>query len=216
MVAQGDSHYSEARGSYEESLRKWEHVVKDPWGRSLTLSNLSSLACKEGRYDDAYALMSNALDIQIENNDKWGRAWSLKGIGEAKLGQRNYAAAAFNFYESFCLHSDLGRKQLVAECLEGLAKVAAALKQANRGALLVCAAEKLRHEAGSELYVKSKEHMALLTTLRTDLSEAEFYNAKIESWKLTQEELQELVTSMLNEWNNSQIAKIHKIGSAGS
>jgi tetratricopeptide (TPR) repeat protein len=156
------------------------------------------LACKKGCYDEAYELMQKALEIQIENQDKWGRAWSFKGIGEAKFGLKDYAAAAFNFYESFCLHSDLGRKQLVAECLEGLAKVAAALKQADRGALLVGAAEQLRREAGSsESYVKSTEYETLLNNLRADLNEKEFDKAKAKGVGLTPEQLQQLVNSFL-------------------
>ncbi|HET9712689.1 MAG TPA: tetratricopeptide repeat protein, partial [Pyrinomonadaceae bacterium] len=211
MVAQGESYYDEARESYETSLSKWEQL-QESWGRSLTLSNLSSLDCKEGRYNEAYELMQKALDVQVENNDKWGRAWSFKGIGEAKFGLKDYAAAAFNFYESFCLHSDLGRKQLVAECLEGLAKVAAGLNQTKHGAILIGAAQKLRCEAGT--YAKGKEYEALLNNLRADLNEKEFKNAKATGVGLTQEQLQQLVNSFFKEWNNSQIKTMHMRGSA--
>jgi predicted ATPase len=200
MAAQGEDHYGEARKSYEESRREWVQLG-DHWGLSLTLSNLSSLECKERNYGVAHGLMQSALDIQLGANDKWGRAWSLKGIGEAKLGLKDYAGAASHFYDSFCLHSDLGRRQLVAECLEGLAKVAAGLEQAQRGAYLIGAAEKLRNEAGSiKSSAKDKEYDALLNSLRGDISKKAFEKARAEGRGWTQEQLQRQVQSFYLEW----------------
>lgn len=197
MVAQGKDHYGEARRCYEESRRKWEDL-KEPWGLSLVLSNLSSLDCKDGQYDSAYNLMNDALKIQDQENDKWGRAWSLKGLGEARLGKTDYANAACYFYKSFCLHADLGRKQLVAECLEGLAKVAAGVDEANLGAYLSGAAERLRGEAGTiNYYANDKEYEDLLKKLRDNLSPRDFDRARAEGRVVIPEELQRQVHSFV-------------------
>lgn len=206
MVAQGEDHYAEARRCYEESRRKWEEL-NDPWGLSLVLSNLSSLDCKEGHYDSAYNLMNDALKIQDQENDKWGRAWSLKGLGEAKLGKTDYASAACYFYKSFCLHTDLGRKQLVAECLEGLAKVAAGVEQAHRGAYLIGAAERLRREAGTINYcANDKEYENFLKKLRDDLSSKQFDTEKSDGRAASPEELQRQVHSFVKGIENKNIA----------
>jgi predicted ATPase len=187
MLAQ--CHYEEARTSYEESKRKWEHL-NEAWGLSLTLSNLSSLECREHRYDKALSLMEDAFKIQEREKDKWGLAWSLKGIGEARLGLRDHVGAASNFYQSFSLHSDLGRKQVMAECLEGLAKVTAAIGEAERGAYLIGAAEKLRSEAGTiNYYTNDKDYYILLNKLRSVLSAKAFKQAKANGRAVSEEQL---------------------------
>jgi tetratricopeptide (TPR) repeat protein len=200
IAAQGESHYAEARQQYEESRRKWE-LINDRWGLSLTLSNLSSLECKERNYNVAYNLMQAALEIQLEANDKWGRAWSLKGMGESKLGLQDFSSAASYFYESFCSHLGLGRKQLVAECLEGLAKVAAALEQPQRAAYLIGAADKLRDEAGSRMSdTVDKDYEDVLNYLRGDMSRKMFDKARAEGRAWDNERLRRNVNSFFSEW----------------
>ncbi|HVG19842.1 MAG TPA: hypothetical protein VNI02_12395, partial [Blastocatellia bacterium] len=199
-AAQGEGYYEEARRHYEASRGKWE-MIDDRWGLSLTLSNLSSLACKEHDYNGAYDLMQAALKIQLDANDRWGRAWSLKGLGDSKLGLQDFATAASYYYESFCLHWDLGRKQLVAECLEGLAKVAGGLEQPRRVAYLIGAADKLRNEAGSPVsHDQGKSYETLLNNLRGDMSKKEFDKARTEGKKWSPEQLQRQVKTFFQEW----------------
>lgn len=200
MAAQGEDHYDEARRSYEESKSKWEKIG-DNWGLALTLSNLSSLECKKSNYNGAYDLMQDALKIQLEANDKWGRAWSLKGIGEAKLGLKDYISAASYFYDSFCLHSELGRRQLVAECLEGLAKVVAGLDRPEHGAYLLGAAEKLRNQSGSSMSpAKDKEYDTFVNNLLSNMSRKTFEKARGEGRAVTDEGLLQRVKSFFAEW----------------
>jgi tetratricopeptide (TPR) repeat protein len=109
----------------------------------LTLTCLGSLYARRGRYDDARRCYTGALDVQSPD-DEWGRAYLLRELGLAALAQNDVARAAAHLGKSLLMHQKIGRKQLIAECLEGLALVARRVGEPRPATRLLASARNLR------------------------------------------------------------------------
>lgn len=120
----GNERCEDAKCSYERSIRLWEELG-DSWGLPLALSNLGFFYCYLDINEElASATLSRALTIQEEAGDAWGRAETLKYLAELDRRRQQLDAARQRFTESLKLHDRLGRKQLVVDCLLGLARLA--------------------------------------------------------------------------------------------
>jgi len=153
-VEKESGNYAEAQKCYEESLATWVSV-KDSWGRSLALSYLGDLAYRDKRSDKrslvARRNMREALDIQRARGDKWGMAWSLNMLGRIDASEPDYEQAAEHFRESLSLHVELGRKHMIAYCLEGLVGVACKEGEWRRAVVLAGAAKALRESSNAPM-----------------------------------------------------------------
>lgn len=122
-VARGE--YDLARQAYADSITLWRGL-HDPWGLPLALSNLGFFFCHAQPHpDEARACLNEALGIQFEVRDAWGVAETLKYLAELDRRSGDLDEAERRFAHSLKLHTELGRKQLVVDCLLGLARVAA-------------------------------------------------------------------------------------------
>lgn len=134
-----------AESYYLQSNVIWDNLG-NKWGQGLTSGNLGHLAWRRCDYDSARNWLIKAMSIQKTGRYQWGYAESIKRMGYVFLAKKEYKAAAGLFYDSLMLHHKLGRKQLVADCLDGLAEIETDLKQPLPAAYLFGAAMKIRDE----------------------------------------------------------------------
>src|SRR5204863_7858182 len=96
----------------------------------------------------------------------------LDNMGRANVGLGEHARAREVFAEGLVLAEQADYKWGVAECLEGLATVAAALEDDERAALLDAAAGSLREAVGAPLpAVDRPEHERRAAQVRERLGE---------------------------------------------
>jgi hypothetical protein len=73
------------------------------------------------RYEAATHLYMRALREQADD-DLWGRGYAHRELALVALAQGKRGTAVAYFRKSLSIHQESGRKQLLAECLEGLAE----------------------------------------------------------------------------------------------
>jgi hypothetical protein len=61
------------------------------------------------------------LASHLEDDDKWGAAETYKHLAELARQRHDYRSAREFYHESLGRHREVGRKQLVVDCLRGLA-----------------------------------------------------------------------------------------------
>jgi tetratricopeptide (TPR) repeat protein len=143
-VFMAQAKFKEGEHYFERSLAIWREL-EDDWGQPLTLICLGELAYRQRDFDKALESLEEALRIQ-QRDDKWGRAGLLKFLGNIYLETGNFKEAAVRYHESLLMHRELGRKQLIAECLEGLARLAREMSKPDQAVYLFSAARRLHRE----------------------------------------------------------------------
>lgn len=140
---------NQAKLYYLESISIWKELGSN-WGLGLTTCNLGHLACRREDYQLAERHLKEALLIQEQNRYQWGHAESLKVMGDVLLGASKphdggkRADATRHYRDSFVAHQRLGRKQLLADCLDRLARVAVDIGKPLDAAWLIGAAIGMR------------------------------------------------------------------------
>jgi predicted ATPase len=145
-----DDLYRTAQQLYESSLVIWEQL-RDSWGLPLTLTCLGSLHARRQRYDAATHSYMRALREQADD-DLWGRGYAQRELALVALAQGKTSTAAAYLRTSLLIHQEIGRKQLISECLDGLAQVATERDEREAAARLLGAARGLRREMGLKLH----------------------------------------------------------------
>ena len=175
----------QACACYTRALALWDSLA-DRWGQALTSDSLGSLVWRTspGRvssdeYDRADGLLQRALQIQVRDRDTWGEAWTRRSIGELLLCRGRLEEARAAFFSSLALHLQVGRVQLVADCVSGLGRVTAAEGDAERGAALLAAAERVRQlRAIRQWPVEARLHERAWRGLREHLDEGRLAAAR--------------------------------------
>jgi hypothetical protein len=114
-------------------------------------TNLAYLALGGREWDRAAELSGEAVRLYREISDTGGIALSLLNLGLAQIHQVHWREAAVTFEESLGLYADLGYKDGISYCLEGLAAVIAFLGDDVQAAQLLGAAAALRSEIDASL-----------------------------------------------------------------
>jgi predicted ATPase len=208
----GQRQYGEARTYYKESEQLWRGL-NESWGLALTRSNLGHLAYLEKEYRSAEDYFNRAFYIQDEESDVWGMAWSFKGLGDVKTAQDEYAEAAMYYAQSFSMHWAIGRKQLISECLEGLAVVASKLSEWEATANLVGAAESLRTGRKPE---HERDHIIEAERVAREKLGVRFERAWDEGQRWNAQELLANVESFAREWSSGHFQTLIEPSAAGS
>ncbi len=142
--------YAEARSLYEESLRI-KRRLGDELGSLSSLHNLGILAQYEGDWERALAIQQAALVTARNLGDRRATAAALLEVGKVslKLGDAGSAGAAY--FEARDLLDELGDPVRAVHCVEGLAMVAAALKEWELAAELFGGASAERYRLGTPI-----------------------------------------------------------------
>ncbi|MFN8484526.1 MAG: tetratricopeptide repeat protein [Anaerolineae bacterium] len=148
-VARERGDYDAARSRFEDSLAL-RRTLDDDEALGDSLMNLGATAAFQAD-PKAEALLQEAMTIFERLGHKYGRARTLHDLGFLAADQGVYPLAGERFAQSLVLFHQLGDRRNEAKCLEGLARVAAALHQPERAAHLLAAAENLRVKMESPL-----------------------------------------------------------------
>jgi hypothetical protein len=171
VLAQYQQDYDQAYRFHEESLAH-RRELGSPRDMAVSLNNLAMVAQEKREFDLAEDLYGESLELFRQAGDARSIAAVLANQGSLQndLGEAEPAAALFK--ESLLILKELGQRDDIVECLEGFAGVAVLLKQFERGARLLGAAEGLREAIGSPpppyklaRYRRFKEKIAALLDL---------------------------------------------------
>lgn len=150
----GEADDTDARTNFHKSLAVWREL-EDNWGYGLTTSNLGNLYYLKrksgGDLVTAKQMLVEASGLHRDEDNQWGWAESTKRLGHVTFAEGDFVLAGKLFYDSMALHQKIGRKHLVADCLDGLAQVATALGQPERAARLFGASTKIRRDIVARL-----------------------------------------------------------------
>ena len=144
------------RGDHDEAERFFDRSLRlrrEVGDRRLMANSLVSLARRElggaasMRTD---ALLQESLALARSVGDSWNVSVALSTSGALAVLERAFTEAEPFFVEALEVARRRGDKRAVAECLVGLAAVAAAGSDARRGARLLGAAGALRETAGAD------------------------------------------------------------------
>jgi tetratricopeptide (TPR) repeat protein len=124
-VAQQRGDYAAARIGHTESLRLFREIGDLHWSTSPLIS-LGRIACAEGNYVRARALVEEALAIRRQNDfdNHWSLAIALNSLGEVDRCEANAIGAAPLFEEALSYGRVLGDEPIISWSLHNLGHVA--------------------------------------------------------------------------------------------
>lgn len=166
----------------------------------------------EGEHTAAQAFLEESLDLQKELQDRWGSAQSLAVLAKAKAYQGDNAGAGALYQQSLDILGDVGDRQLIATCLEGMAATVLSpadtrTRQQNGKSSpgevywavhLLGAAEQLRKTIGAPLLpVELATYKRLLNATRAQLGDAPLKMALREGQNMLSKGLSRAVVTRL-------------------
>ncbi len=151
VVAYDEADFDRAAVLHGESLALRRQIA-DRWGIAATLTNLGEVARQQGDQQRALALQEQSLALFRDLGDAAGEAAVLLNMGLLQICEYDDAERAGALLrESLVILQALGDEISLAECLEGLASVAAQRGLAERAILIASAAAAIRATRGAPL-----------------------------------------------------------------
>jgi predicted ATPase/DNA-binding CsgD family transcriptional regulator len=102
----------------------------DDWEEGLGLAAMAAIIARQGRLDEAQRAFADALEVLRDNNG-WGVAQTLYGLGSLARVRGDHEAALAHFRSALALYREIDARPEIARCLAGIGWVA--LSQADRG-----------------------------------------------------------------------------------
>jgi tetratricopeptide (TPR) repeat protein len=124
VVVKFDNDLAAGRKLLNESLRLYKKAKFDR-GSAYVMSNIGSVALREGKIDEAQKWFIQALDIFEREQDKYGRATTLHQIGLLETRKGDWGSAEKRWRQSLLLLEDLDNKYAMGQVLLSLAGVSA-------------------------------------------------------------------------------------------
>ena len=199
-----------AEAVLEEALAIFRELG-DQWGIGLTLQRLGNVAQYRGDLGVAQARLEEAMNIFHELGDRFLYAYALLGL--AYVAQYHDAHWAMALYrESLVRLRELGDREGLPRCLEGLAMVACRQGNFERAVHLFGAAEVLREAI--HVPVTTAEHPDFdhsVAAARANLDEATFAAAWAEGRAMSLEQAATYATAA----GSRQLEKDRPVPQAG-
>lgn len=151
-IAGAEGHIEAARAFYEDALGI-ERALGDTDAVAYALFRLGALALHGGDAVRARDLLEQSLALFGETGDRLGVACALHGLAGVARRERRHREAVAHDHEAQALRWQLGRTsgEGCVECWEGLAGVAAELRQPTVALALLAAAAAWRTRFGTPL-----------------------------------------------------------------
>jgi predicted ATPase len=208
VISAGRDDARKAYESFEEAQMLWREL-KDTWGLALTMDNLAKWALTTGDVVLAKDAVRSALQAQIVAGDQGGRALSLQVLADIYLQENDYAAAVTSYRDSLLINQGLGRAQLIADCMSGIAKVAGRCGMPSEAGLLFGASDKLRNTYGvSKSAAGRARYDEDVKAARGSMSEADYREVRVRGERLLPEEVLaetlDLILSFAKERSESE------------
>jgi predicted ATPase/DNA-binding SARP family transcriptional activator len=144
ILAHLQGNNTKAIDHYQESLNI-RREIGDKRGIAASLHNLSMMNLENGEFVQAEELVNESLALFQEVNDLRNIAANHQLLGYIMYELGNIEQSEEFFRKSLLTMKDLGQRNDIIECLEGLAGVAAHLNQSQRAARLLGAAQSQRN-----------------------------------------------------------------------
>ncbi len=116
-------------GRRDEALASAEAAVAaaaaagEDWEEGLAQTTRAAVLARRGRLDDAQRAYEAALDVLRDNNG-WGVAQTLYGLGALARARRDHDAALRHFRAALALYRAIDARPEIARCLAGVGWVA--------------------------------------------------------------------------------------------
>ena len=169
------------QGDHERAITLSERAAElyresgDRRGHALAVSNLGGIALERGDYARAAALSDEAYGLFETLEDSEGMAFALVNQGFAAVSQHDHARALTLLREALRRLAELGFKDIIGYCFEGLAAVLAFTGEGESAARLLGAAEALRESLGVDLAPAEREtHEQTAGAVREAVGEERF------------------------------------------
>jgi len=169
------------QGDHERAITLSERAADlyresgDRRGHALAVSNLGGIALERGDYARAAALSDEAYGLFETLEDSEGMAFALVNQGFAAVSQHDHARALTLLREALRRLAELGFKDIIGYCFEGLAAVLAFTGEGESAARLLGAAEALRESLGVDLAPAEREtHEQTAGAVREAVGEERF------------------------------------------
>jgi tetratricopeptide (TPR) repeat protein len=111
-------------------------LIGDPRLTAIALNNLSWMALKLGRYDEARDALEESVLLNISIGDRWGLGFAYRGLGLIAQAQGEHHQAVDMFRKSLDTLTEVGARQDVARVLVEMSRSIFALgndAEAERG-----------------------------------------------------------------------------------
>jgi non-specific serine/threonine protein kinase len=170
----GDTDFAQRYG--EEALAIFQ-TIGQPYGIASALNYLGDIARVRGDYPTAEARYTASLPLMRRSNVKSDLPALLHNLGNVALAKGERERAAELFAEAIELHRHMGDRMGIAECLNGLAAIAAGADPL-RAARLYGAAAALRDTLGMPMWAAERiEYERNLAAARSLASDATWESA---------------------------------------
>jgi predicted ATPase/DNA-binding CsgD family transcriptional regulator len=116
-------------GGQDEALARISAAVEaaradgDDWEAGISLAVKATIIARQGRLDEAEQAFAQALD-ELRDNNAWGVAQTLYGVGRLAAARGDHAAAIRDFREALQIYRAIDARPEIARCLAGIGGVA--------------------------------------------------------------------------------------------
>jgi DNA-binding CsgD family transcriptional regulator len=142
--------------------------------------SLAMLAQAEGSYDEAEAVVSDALSRYRRSGNRRMEAFGLATLGSIELGRGNKSAARDHLAASAAIFGQLGDVAAIAQVLERFVELAAAQRRPDGAIVLAAAAARLRERIEAPLLqTGTARFIEAVKSARREVGEG----AAIEAWR---------------------------------
>jgi ATP/maltotriose-dependent transcriptional regulator MalT len=177
---------------YEACLANYREV-KDKAGTCYALRGLGFVAVFQEDYAKARTFLEESLRLRQENGDqRYGT--ELHALGRVACSEGSYAEAYTHYQRSLTIFQEIGNLTSIAFCLEGLAEVLLAQGHLLKAASILGCAEAVRQLSNAiRPLVAQKSYEATVTTLRLQLGEQAFQEARQQGQHIKPEALSQFL-----------------------
>ena len=139
--------YEQSRALHEKSLALG-HELKSPFRIAHALNGLTTLAFLQRDYAQMEDLAREQLQISIEQKDDMYTGAAQHNLGEALRHRGILGPAAENYESARRIYERLGGEAVVAECIDGIGDIAAALGEFSVATCLWARSQRVLTEQG--------------------------------------------------------------------
>jgi len=144
----------------------------DPWEEGLALSVGAMIMARQGRLDDAQRAFTGALEVLRDNNG-FGVAQTLYGLGGVARARGDYDAALGHFRAALALYREIDARPQIARCLAGIGSVAMARQDLGLASASLAESLQLSLATGQRLVLaRGLEAFAMLAVAGGDPARA--------------------------------------------
>jgi predicted ATPase/DNA-binding CsgD family transcriptional regulator len=127
QVSLRGGHGDEALASAEAAIAA-ATAAGDDWEHGLALAVRAAIAARQGKLNQAQRSYEMALQLLRDNNG-WGLAQTLYGLGGVARARQDHAAALGHFRQALAIYREIDAKAEIARCLAGIGWVALAQRE---------------------------------------------------------------------------------------